>query len=194
MLRNTTLMVLLAFFLSACATIPPKNPEAEVKFRESNEAIEILKDETALFYTDTGDVLERITILYASAGWPEFEAILKEYSSPSSKEGEAQDDSKIADRLERWGKKWNSSGEDTYNEYLSLAQRCGALELRRLKLRVKVMATEAKVISAMAMELSAGRQSQAELMEKTLQTLTGFEDELNSYVINEIDLYEIVHR
>ena len=189
MLKRSAVWLVMVVALSSCATVPVKNPESEIMIVEANVGLDALHEEFRKIYSDLGDVLERIALMVAHPGWQEMEQIIRASTSTEMDRngGSPGLDAEVA--LERWGEKWNASGEELYARYLSLVEQCAFLEVRRIALRMRLRSVELKMVHALAMETTAGRVKQQDSIEKNIDDLEMLEKELNAYEINDLGLY-----
>ena len=190
MLNRLAICLLVTASLTSCATLPAKNPDAEIKFIEANVALDSLQQELKRYYSDLGDIMDRITMLISQPGWQEMESIIRSSATSDSEPREVDPEPKTHEAIEKWNRKWNASGEEIYSDYLSLVGQCTFLEVRRLALRLRLRSIEIGMVHALATEVTAGRKTQQRSIEQAIDELGRFEQELNAYIINDLGLYE----
>ncbi len=190
MLKRSAVLFAMAVALSSCATIPAKNPQAEMMMAEANVGLEVLQDDFRKFYGDLGEILEKIALMMVQPGWNEMEEIIRTSTSGESGRNEAAPGFDTETALNRWGEKWNARGEDMYAHYLSLVEQCAFLEVRRIALRMRLRAVQIKMVHALAVESTDQKVRQQSSIEHNLNDLELMESELNAYELNDLGLYE----
>jgi hypothetical protein len=191
MLRNLMAGVLILASLAACATLPKPNPRAEARLQEANTALDSLSADSTAFYEKLEVLRQDIKELYEHPGWSEMEAVIASATSRTEIEDDFFADQDLQNALDAWTAKWGDSGEDLFLHYRSLADRCSISEARRIGLIGRLSSLQALYLEAVFVELSANRYAQAETIFGTVQALSKAEDELNSYALNAIGLYEV---
>jgi hypothetical protein len=183
--------ILIMASLAACATMPRPNPRAEAKLQEADTALDSLSAEITVFYEKLEMLLEDIRKLYGYPGWGDMEIIIESTASNDQDGGQSSiaEDLKVA--LEDWTTKWEDSGERLFSRYLSLVDRCSASEARRIGLIGRLASIQATYLEITLMELSINRYAQATGIYSTVEALSKSEDELNSYILNAIGLYDV---
>jgi len=177
--------------LAACATMPRSDPRVEAKLQEANDALYSLSADITRFYENLEILLDDIQALYEHSGWDELESIIASGVSGYQDEGESSTSTDLKAALDHWSTKWGDSGERLFSLYLYLADRCSASEARRIGLIGRLASIQATYLEVTLMELSANRYSQAKAIYGTVEALSSSEDELNSYAMNAIDLYDV---
>lgn len=190
MLKRSAVLFSMAVALSSCATVPAKNPQAEIMVVEANAGLDALQNDFKEVYTDLGEVLEKIALMMAKPGWQEMEQIIRASTSGESRRNGSVPGFDTETALNRWGEKWNDRGEEVYAHYLSLVEQCAFLEVRRIALRMRLRAVEIKMVHALAMEATAKRVQQQRTIENNLNDLEVLEKEINAYELNDLGLYE----
>lgn len=189
MLKRIAVLFAMAAALSSCATVPAKNPQAEIMVAEANVGLDALQDDFKRVYADLGEVLEKIALMMARPGWPEMEQIIRASTSGESGRNGAAPGFDTETALNRWSEKWNARGEEVYAHYLSLVEQCAFLEVRRIALRMRLRAVQIKLVHALAMESGAKRVPQQGSIENNLNDLDLLERDLNAYELNDLGLY-----
>lgn len=187
MLHNLVAGVLVLILLTGCATLPKANPDAEAKLQRANASLDALSGEITAFYGHLETLLHEIRTLHEQPGWNDLAAMISATVSPLAGEGETPAVPDLTDQLDRWG----ASGEQLYSQYLSLADRCSISEARRIGLIGRLAAMQALYLEVTFMELSANRQSRAEAAFASVEALSKTQEELESYTVNDIGLYEV---
>ncbi len=100
-------------------------------------------------------------------------------------------DQGLQNALDDWTVKWGESGEDLFLHYRSLADRCSISEARRIGLIGRIASLQAVYLEVTFMELAADRYPQAEISYGTVEALSKAENELNSYALNTLGLYDV---
>ena len=198
MLRKTvgriTLCIVLIAALSGCAgltgrgSIPPSPPEAEVKLMEANKALYDVKEQMSVFYDQVASVLQEIKEFRSRPGWNEFEQILLEYPALKDPENEVEIEG-VGSRLSEWNLKWKTSWKKTLEDYYYLVDKCSLLEAKKAAVRQKLLAVQAKYLTAVVMEASAGRAKEGTEIYSIVETLDKSNEELNSCRPDDLGLY-----
>ena len=194
MLRSAAVLLLLCVVSAAsgCATVPARNPQAEAKASEANQALDVLNTDLANFYPDAEALLQRVRLLQQQPGWDEMEAVIR--GTPAIlayvEGGEAVDFESIPETA-AWSRKWKRPWKSLFSDYLGLVDRCSIMEARRTALLERLFVVQAKYIGATTMELSKGRYEQAQSLYSRVEMLTGTETELKAYQLNTIGLYDV---
>lgn len=188
--RILALCALFLIILPACATVPRQQPAIETKLLEANSALDSVNEQSYAFYAQLGELLQRINQFRAQPGWMEFEQILLEFSSLRDPESAIEITPEIESRLEQWGRRWKTPWEEMLAGYRNLGDRCIVLEAKRLALRERFLAVEAKYLAAAVAELSAGREKQGGEIYSVVELLEKSSDELNSYQTDDLGLYK----
>jgi len=188
-MKKLFLVALAAFFLAGCASIPRQRPEAEVKLVEANSALDSVNEMSAPFYAQLGKVIEEVKQFCGRPGWTEFEQVLLEY--PTLKDADNQIDitPEIEANLSGWALRWNASWEETLTGYHDLVDKCIIVEARKLALRERILAVQAKYLAAVMLELSAGREQQGKEIYSVVEVLDKSGAELLSYEVDDLGLY-----
>lgn len=173
--------------LSGCATTPPpQNPRVEVQLVEANQMLDSLNEETQSYYTDVAAVRHDTAALTTHPGWPEMRSFIEEM--PES-EGNA-DAARMARETKRWSKRWGMPWGEMFARYMDLVKRCSGLEARRIGLQSRLLAAQARFLGVAAMEYADGRIEEGESMEAIVAVLTRSAEELDTYSVNELGLYD----
>jgi len=191
MFRNLIGGVLILASLAACATMPRPNPRVEAKLQEANTALDSLSPGITVFYDNLVVLLEDIRALYEYPGWGDLETIIASTASSDQDESASSIAGDLKVALDDWTTKWGHSGERLFSRYLSLVDRCSASEARRIGLIGRLASVQATYLETTLMELSANRYSQATSIYGTVEALSKSEDELNSFTLNAIGLYDV---
>lgn len=181
---------LAASLLAGCASVPKGKPEVEAKLTEAAEALDYVNRQSSVFYDQLGSVIEEIRQFCSRPGWLEFEQILLEYPTLRDPDVEIELTPEIEGRLSAWGGRWNASGEQTLVGYHNLLDKCIILEAKRLALRERLLAAQAKYITATLLEDSMGSKKQAKEIYSMVDLLDKTGAELNSYQMDDLGLYK----
>jgi hypothetical protein len=100
-------------------------------------------------------------------------------------------DQGMENALDEWTVKWGDSGEDLFLHYRSLVDRCSIAEARRIGLIGRIASLQAIYLEVTFLELAADRYSQAETIFGTVEALSKAENELSSYSLNALGLYDV---
>lgn len=176
--------------LLGCASIG-KPPRAASGLKAAGTKLDTTLQEVTDFYTDLEPLLEGIRGLREHPGWNDMELIVMEQSQ-DMEDGEAEPSPSVDAALEDWSAKWGESGQAFFLRYLALADRCSAMEMRRIGLGGQLAALQAVYLEAVFLELSAGREAEAQSIFETVQALGKTEDELNSFQLDALGLYDSV--
>ena len=184
-------MVLLASS-TGCATVAVRNPEAQSRLTEANEALGVLQDRIEQLYADLETVRLDLRTFYQEPGWPEMGQIILTVLSTESSES---DDPELQDLVEssttEWAAAWQSSWKERFGEYLDLVRRCTALEARRIGLQAELFRVQGKFLGVSVSEYSKGRYDQGRASDEVVELLSRSAEELGSYSIDEVGLYEV---
>lgn len=191
MLRRLMSALLVLFSLEACATLPKTNPNAEAKLAEANAALEALSADINSYYEYLVALLQDITTLTAQPGWDDMEALIAAGEATPVGEEETRLEQERKNGFSEWCAKWGGSGEELFAQYQFLADRCSISEARRIGLIGRLVSMQAWYLEITFLELSANRQAQAEAAYSTVETLSKTQDELDSYTLDGIGLYEV---
>jgi hypothetical protein len=191
MSRGIMSTVIMLACVAACTTMPMRNPRVEVKLQEADSVLYTLSADLSAFYEKLSVLFDDIKALYQHPGWDDMEAIIASDFSDFQDEDESSSSTDLKAALGAWSRKWGDSGERFFSRYLTLVDRCSASEARRIGLIGRLASIQATYLEAVLMELSANRYSQAKAIFDTVEALGSSENELNSYALNSIDLYEV---
>ena len=181
---------LAASLLAGCASVPKGKPEVEAKLTEAAEALDYVNRQSSVFYDQLGSVIEEIRQFCSRPGWLEFEQILLEYPTLRDPDVEIELTPEIEGRFSAWGGRWNATGEQTLVGYHNLLDKCIILEAKRLALRERLLAAQAKYITATLLEDSMGSKKQAKEIYSMVDLLDKTGAELNSYQMDDLGLYK----
>ncbi len=92
-------------------------------------------------------------------------------------------------RLSEWGLKWKTSWEQTLEDYLHLVDKCTILEAKKLAVREKLLAVQARYLAVVIMEASAGREKEGKEVYSVVEALDKSSAELDSYQPDDLGLY-----
>ncbi|MGO9312258.1 MAG: hypothetical protein ACLQBD_25435 [Syntrophobacteraceae bacterium] len=191
---HITLCIVLIAALSGCAGlqggggVPPSPPEAEAKLMEANRALYDVKEQLSVFYTQQASALQEIKEFRGRPGWNEFEQILLEYPSLKDPDNEVEIEG-VEARLSEWSLKWKTSWKKTLENYYNLVDECSILEAKKAAVRQKLLAVQAKYLTAVVMEASAGRAKQGKEIYSVAESLDKSNEELNSCQPDDMGLY-----
>jgi hypothetical protein len=189
--RNVIVGILIVAALTACATLPKPNPRMDARLLDANTALDSLSTDTTTFHISLETLLRDIRAIYDHPGWSDMEAIIAS-AGPAD---EWEDDFSVAqgmeDSLDEWTVEWGDSGEALFLHYRSLVDRCSISEARRIGLIGRIASLQAIYLEVTFLELAADRYSQAETIFGTVEALSKAENELNSYSLNPLGLYDV---
>jgi hypothetical protein len=194
---HITLCIVLIAALSGCAglqgggSVPPSPPEAEAKLMEANRALSDVKEQLSVFYTQQDSALQEIKELRGRPGWNEFEQILLEYPLLKDPDNEVEIEG-VEARLSEWSLKWKTSWKKTLENYYNLVDECSILEAKKAAVRQKLLAVQAKYLTAVVMEASAGRAKEGKEIYSVAESLDKSNEELNSCQPDDMGLYVTV--
>jgi hypothetical protein len=181
--------------VSGCAGLPgrggiaPQPPGTEAKLLEANVALDAANEQSSAFYAQLASVLQGIREFQGRPGWSEFEQILLDYPSLRDPDNGAEITPEIMSRFSGWGLKWKTSWENTLDGYQHLVDKCIILEAKRLAVREKLLAVQAKYLGAVMAEVSAGREKEGREIFAVVEALDKTNAELDSYRTNDLGLY-----
>ncbi|MGV8073045.1 MAG: hypothetical protein AB2L11_00580 [Syntrophobacteraceae bacterium] len=188
MTRTIAASILLAFSLVGCSTVPPKKPKSEMQLVDANIALDKLHESIAKFYEKLEAVHQDTLSLYQQPGWPEMREIIQRSSSSDNPEDEAVTALEAADENDEWSRNWGLPWESLFSRYLSLVQRCNAMEIRRFILLSELRGVQSRFL-AVALELSELNEFKA--ITAVVDTLGKSADELETYAPNALGLYDM---
>ncbi len=190
---------LLIAALSGCAglsgkgSIAPSPPEAEVKLMEANRALDAVNEQSSVFYAQLGSTMQEIREFRGRPGWNEFEQVLLEYPSLKDPDNEGEIEADIQSRLSQWGRKWKTSWEQTLQDYYHLVDKCIILEAKKLAVREKLLAVQARYLAVVIMESSSGHEKEGREVYSVVETMDKSNMELDSYQPDDLGLYDTGH-
>ncbi|MEN6438072.1 MAG: hypothetical protein ABFD97_05775 [Syntrophobacter sp.] len=196
--RNLSLVLLVAL-LTGCASFSrglpgvtnPPSREAEAKLVEASGALDSVNEQSAAFYSQLAQVASEVKEFCGRPSWPEFEQILLEFPSLRDPDNDIEITSEIESRFSDWARRWKSSWEETFTAYHDLVDKCIILEARRLAVRERLLAVQAKYIAAVMLEISAGREKQAQEIYTVVDVLDKSGAELNSYQVDDLGFFRL---
>lgn len=195
MLRTLMICALILISVGACATLPKANPKAEAKLAEANAALGALSADINAYYDYLATLLEDIQTLSEHPGWSDMEVLIGTGEATPVGEGETPLERERKSGFSEWTAQWGDSGEELFAQYQFLADRCSISEARRIGLIGRLVSMQAWYLEITFLELSANRQAQAEAAYSTVEALSKTQDELDSYTLDAIGLYEVAsHR
>jgi hypothetical protein len=189
--RNLAGCVLMLISVMACATLPKPGPQVEGKLQVANAALDGLSTDLTAFYGSLETLIQDIKALYDHPGWTDMEAIIGPALQDVEHEEELPDSLGQKESLHDWTERWGDSGEGLFSRYLSLVDRCSISEARRIGLIGRLASLQARYLETIFMELSAQRYAEAKAIFSTVEALGKWEDELNSYILNALGLYDV---
>ncbi len=178
--------------LSGCASIQSTKPDvkmAEAKMVEAADALDYVNRQSSDFYSQLGSLMQEIKRFCAKPGWLEFEQIILEYPSLKDPDNRVELSPPLEKQFSQWGRKWKSSWEQTMLEYRYLVDKCIIIEAKRLAVRERLIAIQAKYIQAAMLEFSAGREKQGKEIYALVELLDKTGAELQSYQTDDLGLY-----
>jgi hypothetical protein len=177
---------------SGCATMAVRNPEAESRLIEANQALGVLQDRIEQLYADFETVRLDLRIFYQEPGWPEMrQIILTILSTESSEVDDPEMQNLVESATAEWAAAWESPWEERFGEYLDLVRRCTALEARRIGLQAELFGVQGRFLGVSVSEYSKGRYDQGRASDEVVELLSRSAEELGSYSIDEVGLYEV---
>jgi hypothetical protein len=194
MLRQGCALLLAPILLLSigCATVKVKNAETERRLIDANAALATVQDRIEQLYSDFESVRLDLQAFYQRPGWQEMREIIE---SITPEEGSEDLDAELQTLAEtataEWTSTWRESWEDRFREYLALVRRCTALEARRIGLQAELFGVQGMFLGVSASEYSKGRYNEGKASEEVVELLSRSADELGSYSINAVGLYDI---
>jgi hypothetical protein len=188
--RAIGMAILAAVLLSACATIPARNPQAEAKLVEANRDLDALNGQIQLFYADFGTLQAAVAKLYTEPGWSEMRELILATPSIQDPESDPKTEFMASPAFASLKGKKDKSWEPLFDKYSALADRCTILEAKRISMLEKLLAAQAKYIGATLLELNARRYEQGKSIYSVVDLLGKTQTELESYNLNALGLYE----
>lgn len=191
MLRSALSVCIVLLCLCSCATVPPsKNPEADIAMAQANLALDQVNQRTQQFYTDFDELWKDLVLFYEHPGWPDTKRIIESYPYPEEDTGDPAEDTARANAKAEWTLKYKEPWEVMFTRYLELVKRCTALEVRRIALISDIMGIQGKFLGVSVLEYSKGRYTQGKATDGIVEILAKSSEELNSYSINSMGLYD----
>ena len=184
-----SLLCLMLLGLTACATIPAKNPEAERKLAEAGETLDTLNESIMKFHADIAPLRDAVKTLKEDPLWPEMEAVLTSAPSLQTAENPEEEAHRIP-AFQEGERKWKRQWKDLFARYQGLSDRCTIMEAKRTALVERLMVAEAKYLEAFILENTAGRKAQAESIALVMDSLNRVENDLSVYKLTDLGLYE----
>jgi hypothetical protein len=186
------LFALIMLLLSVgCASVKVKNVETERRLIEANAALATLQDKIEQLYSDIESVRLDLRAFHEQPGWQEMREIIETISPP---EGSEDNDAELQTLAEtaaaEWTSAWQEPWEDRFRQYLNLVRRCTALEARRIGLQAELFGVQGMFLGVSASEYSKGRYDQGKASDEVVELLSRSADELGSYSINSVGLYD----
>jgi len=181
--------------LTGCAGLPGKGTvvtgpsQADVKLMEANKALDAVNEQSADFYTQLGSLTGEIAEFRNRPSWSGFEQILLEYPSLKDPDNETEITPQMHNRLEEWSRKWKTAWEQTLEDYLRLVDKCTILEAKKLAVRERLLAVQARYLAVVVMEASAGHEKQGREIFSVVEALDKTGAELDSYKPDDLGLY-----
>jgi hypothetical protein len=187
------LFALIALLLSiGCTTVKIKNAETQVRLIEANAALATLQDRIEQLYSDIESVRLDLRAFCERPGWQEMRGIIETISPAEGSEDIDAELQTIAETATaEWTLAWQESWEDRFRDYLGLVSRCTALEARRIGLQAELFGVQGMFLGISASEYSKGRYDQGNASDEVVELLSRSADELGSYSINSVGLYDI---
>lgn len=191
MLRSCLSVVMLLFGLCSCATAPPsKNPQADAALAQANLALDEVNQRTQRFYVDFDELWKDLLVFYEHPGWPDTRRIIESYPYPEEDTGNPVEDTARNNAKAAWTVKWKEPWEAIFARYLELVKRCTALEVRRIALISDILGVQGRFLGVSVLEYSSGRYEQGKATDGIVEVLAKSSEELNSYSINSMGLYD----
>lgn len=189
----TWIPVLLSILLSGgCATVPVGNHEVQDRLIEANEALSGLQDRIEQLYADMETVRQDLSAFYQEPGWPEMREIILTVLSAEGGEDDDADLETVAETATgEWASIWGEPWEERFGEYLEMVRRCTALEARRIALQAELFGVQGKFLGVSVANYSRGRYEQGKASDEIVELLSRSAEELGSYSLDEVGLYEV---
>ncbi|MCU0573641.1 MAG: hypothetical protein MUC41_11685 [Syntrophobacteraceae bacterium] len=185
-------ILLLILASGGCATLPVGSDEAQVRLIEANVALGGLQDRIEQLYADMETVRQDLAAFYQEPGWPEMRQIIL---TVLSAEGSEDDDTNLQTVAEtatdEWASRWGEPWEDRFAEYLGMVRRCTALEARRIALQAELFGVQGKFLGVSVANYSRGRYEQGMASDEVVELLSRSAEDLGSYSLDEVGLYEV---
>jgi hypothetical protein len=187
--------ILLLVAITGCAGLQDRGvvgagpSRAEVKLMEANKALDAVNEQSSAFYDQLSSVSAEISEFRSRPYWNGFEQILLEYPSLRDPDNEAEITPEVESRLSEWSLKWKTEWEQTLEDYLRLVDKCTILEAKKLAVREKLFAVQAKYLAAVIMEASAGHEKEGKDIYSIVEALDKTNAELDSYQPDDLGLY-----
>ena len=181
--------------VTGCAGLPGKSTvatgpsRAEIKLTEANKALDAVNEQSSDFYAQLGSLTEEIAEFRHRPSWSGFEQILLEYPSLKDPDNETEITPEMESRLGDWSRKWKTSWEQTLEEYLRLVDKCTILDAKKLAVKERLLAVQARYLAVVIMEASAGREKQGREIYSVVEALDKTGAELDSYKPDDLGLY-----
>jgi hypothetical protein len=187
---------MLAALSTGCASLRPGpgrgpdiTPEVQAKLVEANRALDVANERAATFYAELAPLQEEIKQFCSGPGWDEFEQILLEFPELRDTDNQIEITPEMQTRLDDWAKKWSTSWEATLTGYHDLVDRCLILEAKRLAARERLLAVQAKFLTAVMSEVAVGHEQRGREIFAVVELLDKTGEELNSYQLNDLGFY-----
>ncbi|MHC1726061.1 MAG: hypothetical protein AB9866_08675 [Syntrophobacteraceae bacterium] len=187
--RSLAIAALLLVFTTGCASVPKPEQQTETRLVDANSALDAVNEQSTAFYTQLGATIQKVKEFCTQLGWSEFEQILLEYPSLRDPDNDSELTPDIESRLAEWGRRWKVSWEDRLIGYLKLVDHCTVLEAKRLAVRERMLAVQAKFLAAVMLESYAGRDKKARDIYTVVEMLDNAGVELNSYQPDDLGLF-----
>lgn len=187
--------ILLIVAITGCAGLQGRGgvaagpSQAEVKLVEANKALDAVNEQSSAFYAQLSSVIGEISEFRSRPYWNGFEQILLEYPPLRDPDNEAEITPEVESRLSEWSLKWKTEWEQTLEDYLRLVDKCTILEAKKLAVREKLFAVQAKYLAAVIMEASAGHEKEGKDIYSIVEALDKTNAELDSYQPDDLGLY-----
>ncbi len=188
MKRTFAASFLLAISLIGCATAPMRKPEAGIRLEEANAALDQLIRQVDEFYSRFEELRQDTVSLYRQPGWSEMEKIIEQSSTSDNPEDDALSLLEARDADGEWINRWGAPWEGLFARYLSLTQRCNAMEIRRLILLSELRGAQSRFLG-LVMDFS--EQKEGKQIFDVAEVLGRSADELEGYSPNAIGLYDV---
>ncbi|MHC1745122.1 MAG: hypothetical protein AB9873_19125 [Syntrophobacteraceae bacterium] len=191
MARSAISVYIVLFCLCSCATVPrSQNPEADTALAQANLSLDQINQRTQQFYTDFDVLWKDLTVFYSHPGWPDARKIVESFPYPEDDSEDPREDTVRANAKAEWTLKWKEPWEEMFTHYLELVKRCTALEVRRIALISDILGVQGRFLGVSVLEYSKGRYDQGRASDGIVEILARSSEELNSYSINSLGLYD----
>jgi hypothetical protein len=138
------------------------------------------------------EVIRQDTLsLYRQPEWTDIQEVVESASLSENPEDDALTVLEAMEASGEWGRRWDTPWQSLFARYLSLVQRCNALEIRRLLLLSDLRGVQSKYLAAILELSSLEDDAEGQPMYAIVEVLDKSADELDAYTTNSIGLYDV---